>query len=160
MPATRAKMSSRGRTLFPMAALAPDLSTVDRTLRVVWGPRKSRPAHRTELIGPEARIAGPTRTKTSAKSGHWRAGIAYGYHHIFPAHRHFSTVRCTRLKIVVSPVRVRVSPSSFSLLMGDFGLRQSRTTALAFGPVTRISGLNDGPVAMDSVARRSRRPRG
>jgi hypothetical protein len=112
MPATRAKMSSRGHTLFPMAALAPNLSTVDRTPRVVCGPRKSRPDDRTDLIGPEARIAGPTRTKSPAKSGHWQAGIAYVYHRILPAKRHVATVRCTRLKIVVSPVRVRVSPSA------------------------------------------------
>ena len=61
-------------------------------------------------IGPERRFTGPKRPETSAKSGLPWASDQQETNRSYPANRQFSAPRTTLLKIVVSPVRVRVSP--------------------------------------------------
>ena len=63
-------------------------------------------------IGPERRFTGPKRPETSAKSGLPWASDQQETNRSYPANRRFSAPRTTLLKIVVSPVRVRVSPFS------------------------------------------------
>jgi hypothetical protein len=61
-------------------------------------------------FGPESRFAGPTTADKSANSGVVGARDRKSGTKVLPANSHFQTSKSTRLKIVVSRVRVPVSP--------------------------------------------------
>ena len=68
---------------------------------------------RDSSFGPEARFAGPTTVNKSAKTGLCWVARDVARRGDCPANHYFPPRLVTRLKIVVSPVRVRVSPFFF-----------------------------------------------
>ena len=63
-----------------------------------------------DLFGPETRFTGPNSQTKAANSGHSRCSTPTMRDVYFPANQWFSGHQTPRLKIVVSPVRFRVSP--------------------------------------------------
>jgi hypothetical protein len=61
-------------------------------------------------FGPEARIAGLKALTTLANCERCGLHVEPDAYHVLPANDRFSGSQFSRLKIVVSPVRVRVSP--------------------------------------------------
>jgi hypothetical protein len=107
------KTSSRTRTFTSVDAVpvstkapAPD----HKTIRVAAMP----------AFGPEPRLTGPKGPETPAKTGLDYAPAGSVEQSIVPGNQHFSTPVSTRLKIVVSPVQVRVSPLELSLVIEHF----------------------------------------
>jgi hypothetical protein len=64
-----------------------------------------------DLFGPETRFTGPNSQTKAASSGHSRCSTPTTRVAYLPANRGFSGSQTSLLKIVVSPVRFRVSPS-------------------------------------------------
>jgi hypothetical protein len=79
-------------------------------------------------IGPVTEFTGLNRAQRSANCGHNRALGDLRPHDVCPASTHFSTPAVTRLKIVVSSVRFRVSPLPKALQNLIF-LRRAASTA-------------------------------
>ena len=79
------------------------------------------------LTGPEDQFTGPKASNALANSDHLGVPHSLEVSSFFPANKQLLTAQESRLKIVVSPVRIRVSPSHESpgnraLLSGRSGL--------------------------------------
>ncbi|MEA2384113.1 MAG: hypothetical protein QOH72_4084 [Solirubrobacteraceae bacterium] len=138
-------------------------------LRLAAACRAAKPAATTPAIGPRRRRRGPMATK-QPQTATFAAGPTATRIRLFAGRLRLRPRSPARLKIVVPPVRVRVSPSGKVLEKGALSvLRRSestsgrpleaRSSALSSLFMVR-SGVTPGPLARLSArsARRLRRP--
>ena len=92
-------------------------------------------------IGPEQQFTGPKRPEKSANSGFPWAASNQIMRCVYPANGHLSAPTTTQLKIVVSPVRIWVSPLDKSPGTARFLIDCLPASESFFGPVNGRIGF-------------------